>query len=37
VPRSINTLCDLCLLEGYASDAQVVDSALVKRVVATLK
>ncbi|MFB3816101.1 MAG: ExeA family protein [Candidatus Methylomirabilales bacterium] len=37
VPRSINTLCDLCLLEGYASDAQVVDTALVKRVVATLK
>lgn len=37
VPRSINTLCDLCLLEGYASDAQVVDAALVKRVVATLK
>jgi general secretion pathway protein A len=37
VPRSINTLCDLCLLEGYATDGQVVDAALVKRVIATLK
>jgi len=37
VPRSINTLCDLCLLEGYASDGQVVDSGLVKRVLATLQ
>jgi general secretion pathway protein A len=36
VPRSINTLCDLCLLEGYATDAQVVDGTLVRRVIASL-
>lgn len=36
VPRSINTLCDLCLLDGYARRAQVVDAAIVKRVAATL-
>ncbi len=36
VPRSINTLCDLCLLEGYASRAQAVDAALVKRVAGNL-
>lgn len=36
VPRSINTLCDLCLLEGFASHAQAVDAALVKRVAASL-
>ena len=35
VPRAINTLCDLCLLEGYASRAKVVDAVLVKRVAAT--
>ncbi len=32
VPRSINTLCDVCLLEGCASRAEVVNAALVKRV-----
>ncbi len=36
VPRSVNTLCDLCLLEGYASDAQIVDAALVERVAAKM-
>ena len=36
IPRSINTLCDLCLLEGYAIRAQTVDAALVQRVVACL-
>jgi general secretion pathway protein A len=36
VPRIINTLCDLCLLEGYATRAQAVDAALVKRVAASL-
>ena len=36
VPRIINTLCDLCLLEGFASRAQAVDAALVKRVAASL-
>jgi len=36
VPRVINTLCDLCLLEGYASRAQAVDVALVKRVAASM-
>jgi general secretion pathway protein A len=36
VPRTINTLCDLCLLEGYASHAQVVDVALVRRVATSL-
>ena len=36
VPRTINTLCDLCLLEGYASRAQTVDAALVRRVTASL-
>ncbi len=36
VPRSINTLCDLSLLEGYASDVQIVDVALVKRVAAKM-
>lgn len=36
VPRSINTLCDLCLLEGYASRTQKVDHALVKRAAAQL-
>ena len=32
VPRRINTLCDLCLLEGYASHTQTLDHDLVKRV-----
>lgn len=36
VPRRINTLCDLCLLDGCVSGAQVVDAALVKRVAATM-
>jgi general secretion pathway protein A len=36
VPRSVNTLCDLCLLEGYASRAHAVDAVLVKRVATTL-
>ncbi len=36
VPRIINTLCDLCLLEGCASRAKVVDAALIKRVAATM-
>ncbi|MBI4536567.1 MAG: AAA family ATPase [candidate division NC10 bacterium] len=34
VPRSINTLCDLCLLDGCTTGAQTVDVAMVKRVVA---
>jgi general secretion pathway protein A len=36
VPRLINTLCDLCLLEGFASRAQDVDAALVNRVAVSL-
>jgi general secretion pathway protein A len=32
VPRSLNTLCDLCLLEGSVHAAKVVDSPLVQRV-----
>ena len=36
VPRIINTLCDLCLLEGFASRVQDVDAALVKQVAASL-
>lgn len=32
IPRSINTLCDLCLLEGSAAKASAVDAALVRRV-----
>lgn len=34
VPRSINTLCDLCLLDGCAAGAQTVDGTTVKRVAA---
>jgi len=34
VPRSINTLCDLCLLDGFASGARLVDGETVKRVAA---
>ncbi|HYL81888.1 MAG TPA: AAA family ATPase, partial [Candidatus Acidoferrum sp.] len=37
VPRSINTLCDLCLLDGCLSGLQVVDAALVTRVAGTMK
>ncbi len=33
IPRVINTLCDLCLLEGFAARAKIVDSALVKKVI----
>lgn len=36
LPRVINNLCDLCLLEGYASKSRSVDAALVRRVIATL-
>jgi len=36
VPRSINTLCDLCLLEGCLSGVQGVDAALVTRVAGTM-
>ena len=36
VPRSINTLCDLCLLEGFAVHAQSVNAALVQRVAASM-
>jgi general secretion pathway protein A len=36
VPRRINTLCDLCLLEGYATRTQTVDHDLVKRVAARM-
>ncbi len=32
IPRSLNTLCDLCLLEGYAAKATAVDAAIVRRV-----
>ncbi len=37
VPRVVNTLCDLCLLEGFASHAKGVDAALVNRVAASLR
>lgn len=37
VPRSINTLCDLCLLDGCLSGLQIVDAPLVTRVAATMK
>jgi general secretion pathway protein A len=32
VPRSLNTLCDLCLLEGSVHAAKVVDGPLAQRV-----
>ncbi len=32
IPRNVNNLCDLCLLEGYAAKATAVDAALVRRV-----
>jgi len=35
VPRSINTLCDLCLLHGYTKNARLVDGGLVQRVLGT--
>ena len=37
IPRSINTLCDLCLLEGCIAKAPAVDAALVQRVVPELR
>jgi len=37
VPRVINTLCDLCLLDGYASGAKLVDAALVRHAAGSLK
>jgi len=36
VPRQINNLCDLCLLEGYATHAREVDTGLVDRVATSL-
>jgi general secretion pathway protein A len=36
VPRLINTLCDLCLLEGYATRAKIVDVPLVTRASSSL-
>ena len=36
VPRLINTLCDLCLLEGYATGARAVDAPLVTRAASSL-
>jgi general secretion pathway protein A len=32
VPRRINNICDLCLLDGLASRAQIIDDVSVKRV-----
>ena len=36
VPRVINTLCDLCLLEGFASKASVADGRVAQRALASL-
>ena len=36
VPRIINTLCDLCLLEGFAAKATVVDGRIVRGALASL-
>jgi len=36
LPRQINNLCDLCLLEGYATHAKEVDAELVERVAKSL-
>jgi len=36
IPRRINNLCDLCLLEGYATHAQEIDARLVQRVATSL-
>lgn len=36
VPRLINTLCDLGLLEGFASRASIVDGPVVRRALASL-
>lgn len=35
VPRLINTLCDLCLLEGFASRVSMVDGRVVRRALAS--
>ena len=36
VPRLINTLCDLCLLEGYTTGARTVDASMVTRTSSSL-
>jgi general secretion pathway protein A len=36
IPRVVNTLCDTCLLDGYASEAKGVDAQQVKRAAAGL-
>ncbi len=35
VPRLINVLCDLCLVYGYASDRQVIDTDLLRELMAS--
>jgi type II secretory pathway predicted ATPase ExeA len=32
VPRRINNICDLCLLDGSACGAQMIDDIIVKKV-----
>ncbi|HEV8129838.1 MAG TPA: AAA family ATPase [Acidobacteriota bacterium] len=32
VPRRINNLCDLCLLEGASSDAKSIDDSVIKKI-----
>lgn len=36
VPRSINTLCDLCLLDGFSGSASIIDGPAVRRIVAAV-
>jgi general secretion pathway protein A len=36
VPRLINTLCDLCLLDGYTTGARTVDASMVTRMSSSL-
>ena len=36
LPRSINNVCDMCLLIGFGQEAKVVDKALADRVIADL-
>lgn len=36
VPRLINTLCDLCLLEGFASKESMVEERVARRALASL-
>ena len=36
LPRSINNVCDMCLLIGFGHDARIVDRELVEKVVADL-